>query len=99
MKTFAGATEEEVEGHKDGMVPDPVLQPMQPFLMKHVTTTWNESLCDQFMEHYQSQLGVQFTEEQKYEVAIMFDERVEQMSHVWWASQKERGKREAEEVL
>jgi hypothetical protein len=95
LETFVGATREQVKRHEAGTIQDPVLRPMRPYLMKHASVTWNDSLCNQFVDHYQAELDVIFTEDQRDEVMIMFDERLERMSRTWQTFQKERGEDEA----
>jgi hypothetical protein len=95
LETFMGATREQVKRHEAGTIQDPVLQPMRPYLLKCAAVTWNDSLCNQFVDHYQAELNVIFTEDQRDEVMMMFDERLERMSRTWQKYQKERGEDEA----
>ena len=95
LETFMGATNEQVKRHERGMIQDPVLQPMRPYLLKHAAVTWNDSLCNQFVDCYQAELNVIFTEDQRDEVAMMFDERLERMSRTWQRYQKEGADSEA----
>jgi hypothetical protein len=95
LETFVGATREQVKRHEAGKIQDPVLRPMRPYLLKHAAVTWNESLCNQFVDHYQAELNVIFTEDQRDEVMMMFDERLERMSRTWQSYEKERGEDEA----
>ena len=98
LETFVGATNKQVKCHEAGTIRDPVLRPMRPYLLKHVAVTWNESLCNQFVDHYQAELNVIFTEDQRDEVMMMFDERLERMSRTWQRYQKERGEDMAPEA-
>ena len=99
LKTFVGATPGEVKRYEKGMIQDPTLHPMRPYLLKHATVAWNDSLCTQFVDYYEAELKQLLTEDQRDEVAMMFDERLQRMSRTWQGYQKERENNEATEAL
>jgi hypothetical protein len=99
LETFVGASSRQVKRYETGMMPDPTLRPMRPYLLKHAAVAWNESLCNQFADHYQAELKVLFTEDEKDEVMMMFDERLQRMSRTWQRYEKERENSEATEAI
>lgn len=89
------ATEEEVYRHGDGGLNDPALSPMRPYLLKGGFSTWNDRLCEQFVDYYEEQLGISFTDTQKMDAEVHFMERMNRLGRLW---RKAKAKTEAERL-
>ena len=82
------ATDEEVNDFNDGLTVGPKLNPMRPYLNTSRHTTWNDELSELFVEHFQEEEGVIFTQGDREMVEEMFLARLGWLSHTWreyWA--------------
>ncbi|KAF8180609.1 hypothetical protein BJ912DRAFT_1062388 [Pholiota molesta] len=89
------ATEEEVYRHRDGGLNDPALCPMRPYFLKGGFSTWNDRLCEKFVDYYEEKLGISFTDTQKMDAELHFMERLNRLGRLW---RKSKTKSEEERI-
>jgi hypothetical protein len=77
------ATEEEADDFEDGQTVGPELDPMRPYLDTGRHTRWNDELSELFVEHFQEEQAVMFTNKDKGMVADMFLDRLSRLSRRW----------------
>jgi hypothetical protein len=76
------ATEEEVDSFEEGVIGDPKLEPMRPYLETVKHTLWNEVLSELFVEHFEEEQEVKLTTEDKTIVEKMFSDRLTRLSRL-----------------
>ena len=79
------AMREEMEGFEEGTEHPPMLDPMHPFI--HSCNSWNESLCELFIELFQAEQGMSLTTEESEEIEEMFHAR---LGHLTWKWQEDK---------
>jgi hypothetical protein len=77
------ATEEEVDDFEDGHAVGPELNPMRPYLNTSRHTRWNDELSELFVEHFQEEEDVIFTQRDVAMVEEMFLARLGRLSRMW----------------
>jgi hypothetical protein len=77
------ATEEETDDFEDGQTVGPELDPMRPYLDTGRHTRWNDELSELFVEHFQEDEGVTFTQKDREMVEDMFLARLGRLSRTW----------------
>lgn len=88
------ATEEEIEEFEEGTTTGPDLDPMCPFLASSKRNSWNDTLCEMFIEHFtqeMAQLDIELTDEGKDTVEAMFLDRLARLSRQWREARKFTG--------
>jgi len=61
----------------------PQLNPMRPYLETGRHTTWNDELSEMFVDHFQEEEEVSFTEKDRDNVGEMFLARIARLSRTW----------------
>jgi len=82
------ATREEIEGFKEGTKDPPTLDPMGPFIQTSSRNSWNESLCELFIEQFQAEQGMNLTTEESEEIKDMFHARLGRLTRKWQEDKK-----------
>jgi hypothetical protein len=82
------ATEEEVDDFEEGITTGPDLCPMRPYLNSTRHTSWNDALCDMFVEHFEEEESTELTPDNKVTVEIMFLDRLSRLVRSWRESHK-----------
>jgi len=82
------AMEEEVEGFEEGTTKGPELEPMRPFLNSPQHTSWNDVLCEMFVEHFEEEQDSELTQEDKETIEDMFHNRLKQLARKWMESHR-----------
>ena len=82
------ATREEMEGFKEGTEHPPTLDPMHPFIQTSSRNSWNESLCELFIEQFQAEQGMSLTTEESEEIEEMFHARLGRLTRKWQEGKK-----------
>lgn len=79
------ATEEEVEEFEEGITTGPELCPMRPYLDSFRHTSWNDELCEKFIEHFEGDLeeGTELTSDNKETIEKMFHDRLKRLVRTW----------------
>ena len=77
------AMAEEVEEFEEGTIAAPELDPMRPYLDTTRHTSWNDVLCEMFVEHFQDEEGVKMTPDDMETVEKMFINRLGRLSRIW----------------
>jgi len=77
------ATEEEVDEFEEGTTTAPELCPMHPYLNSARHTSWNDALCEMFVEHFEKEEGVELTPDNKGTIEIMFLDRLSRLVRPW----------------
>ena len=77
------ATEEDADDFEDGQTVGPNLNPMRPYLDTGRHTRWNYELSELFIEHFQEELEVTFTNADREMVEEMFLARLSRLSRTW----------------
>lgn len=88
------ATEEDIEEFEEGATTAPGLNPMRPYLESTKRNSWNDTLCDMFVEYFEEEMGEQnmiLADEDKEEVERMFLDRLARLSRPWRDNQKFTG--------
>jgi len=58
----------------------PNLKPMTPhFAKRAMEYQWNQRLCEMFIVHFQKQNKLRLTQEEAYDVEIMFEQRLDRL--------------------
>lgn len=81
------ATEEEVEGFSEGTMTAPEIDPMRPYLNSTRQTSWNDALCEMFVQHFEEEQDIELTPDEKDTVEIMFLDRLGRLVRPWRESQ------------
>jgi hypothetical protein len=81
------ATEEEVEEFEEGTTTGPELCPMRPYLNSPRHTSWNDTLCEKFVEHFEEEEGTELTPDDKATIENMFLNRLNRLVRTWKESQ------------
>src|SRR5271154_513560 len=95
------ATEEDVDDFEDGQTVGPEVNPMCPYLDSSRHTRWNNELAELFVEHFQEEEGVVFTERDRGMVEDMFLARLGRLSRTWreyWSLTPEGREKKGERV-
>jgi hypothetical protein len=82
------ATREEIEGFEEGTKDPPTLDPMRPFIQTSSRNSWNESLCELFIEQFQAEQGMNLTTEESEEIEDMFHARLGRLTRKWQEDKK-----------
>jgi len=82
------ATREEIEGFEEGTEDPPTLDPMRPFIQTSSRNSWNESLCELFIEQFQAEQGMNLTTEESEEIEDMFHARLGRLTRKWQEDKK-----------
>jgi len=77
------ATEEEVEEFEEGTTTAPDLCPMRPYLDSTRHTSWNDALCDMFVQHFEEEEGIELTPDNKTTIENMFLDRLSRLVRSW----------------
>jgi hypothetical protein len=77
------ATEEEVEEFEEGTTTGPDLSPMRPYLNSTRHNSWNDALCDLFVEHFEEEEGTKLTPDNKTTIENMFLDRLSRLVRSW----------------
>jgi hypothetical protein len=88
------ATEEEIKEFEEGTTTGPGLCPMHPYLNSTRHTSWNDTLCDMFVEHFEEEEGTELTPDNKTTIENMFLDRLSRLVR----SRREWHKFSAEEL-
>ena len=76
------ATEEEVDEYEEGITEDPGLSPMRPYLDSPRHNSWNDILCEKFIEHLEEK-GDEMTPDNRLTVEKMFFDRLKRLGRTW----------------
>jgi hypothetical protein len=82
------ATEEEVDEFEEGTTAAPQLCPMRPYLNTARHTSWNDALCEMFIEHFEEEQEIELSPDNKTTIEIMFVDRLSRLVRPWRDSQK-----------
>src|SRR5271169_2698864 len=82
------ATEEEVDEFEEGTTTPPVLCPMRPYLNSTRHTSWNDTLCEMFVEHFEEEEDIELTPDDKATIEVMFVNRLSRLVRPWNKSHK-----------
>ena len=82
------ATREEMEGFKEGTEHPLMLDPMRPFIQTSSCNSWNESLCELFIEQFQVEQGMSLTTEESEEIEEMFHACLGRLTQKWQEDKK-----------
>jgi hypothetical protein len=80
---YESATAEEVNSYDAGTGDAPELQPMRLYLETKQCVTWNDELCELFLDHYEQEIDQQLTPNQRLEVEEFFENRLHQLGRKW----------------
>jgi hypothetical protein len=81
------ATDEEVDEFEEGTAPGPELSPMRPYLDSTRHTSWNDALCEKFVEDFEEEQNIKLTSDDKTTIEIMFLDRLNRLVRPWKESQ------------
>ena len=81
-------TREEIEGFKEGTKDPPMLDPMHPFIQTSSHNSWNESLCELFIEQFQVEQGMNLMTEESEEIEDMFHACLGRLTQKWQEDKK-----------
>jgi hypothetical protein len=73
------ATEKEIKEFEEGTATGPDLCPMRPYLNSTRHTSWNDALCDMFVEHFEKEEGTELTPDNKTTIENMFLDRLSRL--------------------
>ena len=82
------AMEEEVDEFEEGTTTAPKICPMHPYLNSTQHTSWNDALCEMFVEHFEKEEGVELTPDNKgmreddVQLWVTEEERIAKVAHV-----------------
>jgi hypothetical protein len=82
------ASEEEVNDFEEGTATGPELCPMRPYLNSNRHTTWNDVLCEMFVESFEEEASTELTPDAKATIEKMFLDRLSRLVRPWNESQK-----------
>jgi|SRR5271154_2263979 len=82
------ATEEEVDEFEEGTTTAPLLDPMRPYLNSARRTSWNDALCEMFIEHFEQEEGIKLTPDDEATIEVMFLNRLSRLVRTWNESHK-----------
>lgn len=77
------ATEEEIKEFEEGTMTGPGLCPMRPYLNSTRHTSWNDTLCDMFVEHFKEEEGTVLTLDNKMMIENMFLDHLSRLVRSW----------------
>ena len=77
------AVEEEVGEFEDGITTGPELSPMHPYLDSMRHNSWNDELCDKFLEHFEEEEGTELMPHDKATIEKMFHDRLRRLAQTW----------------
>ncbi|KJA14543.1 hypothetical protein HYPSUDRAFT_59320 [Hypholoma sublateritium FD-334 SS-4] len=89
------ATTTEVDKFAHGGGNDPGLDPMRPYFEEGGYNSWNDRLCEKFVDYYEEQLDVKFSSEDRAAVEDHFMSRLYRLGRKW---RKARTKTELERI-
>jgi hypothetical protein len=82
------ATEEEVEEFSEGTAAGPEIDPMRPYLNSARQTSWNDALCEMFVQYFEEEQDIKLTPDEKDTVEIMLLDHLGRLVRPWRESQK-----------
>ena len=77
-----------MEGFEEGTEHPPMLDPMHPFIQTSSRNSWNESLCELFIEQFQAEQGMSLMTEESEEIEEMFHARLGRLTRKWQEGKK-----------
>jgi hypothetical protein len=77
------ATEEEVDEYQEGITTGPELCPMRPYLNSNQHTSWNDALCEMFIENFKEEQNIELTPEITTLIEKMFLDRLKRLVRPW----------------
>ena len=81
------ATDEEVNKFEEGITTAPELSPMRPYLNSTRHTSWNDTLCEMFVEDFKNEQEIELTPNIKATIETMFLDRLSRLVRPWKESQ------------
>ena len=79
---------EEIEGFEEGTEDPPMLNLMCPFIQTSSHNSWNESLCELFIEQFKVEQGMNLTTEESEEIEDMFHACLGYLTQKWQEDKK-----------
>jgi hypothetical protein len=77
------ATEDEIGDYEEGTTTGPELHPMRPFLDSCRNNSWNNDLCDMFIEYFEEHEGFDLTPANKEAIEKMFLDHLNRLGRTW----------------
>jgi hypothetical protein len=77
------ATDDEVGEYEEGIIAAPELDPMRPYLNSSRSNSWNNVLCDKFVDYFEEDGGYALTQDNKDLIEEMFHARLLRLGRVW----------------
>lgn len=82
------ATDDEVEEYEEGIIAAPELDPMRPYLNSSRSNSWNNVLCDEFVDYFEKDGGYELTQDNKDVIEEMFHARLVRLGRMWRETHK-----------
>lgn len=76
-------TDEEVNRFEEGLATAPDLSPMRPYLNATRHTSWNDTLCEMFVEDFKNEQEIELTADIKETIETMFLDRLRRLVRPW----------------
>jgi len=76
------ATDEEVNKFEEGITTAPELSPMRPYLNSTRHTSWNDTLCEMFVEDFKNEQEIELTPNIKATIETMFLDRLSRLVRI-----------------
>ena len=77
------ATDEEVNNFEEGITTAPDLSPMHPYLNSTRHTSWNDALCEMFVEDFKDEQEIELTPDIKETIETMFLDCLSRLVQPW----------------
>jgi len=81
------ASEDEVQDFEEGTTTGPDLCPMRPYLNSGRHTTWNDALCEMFVESFEGEMDTELPPDAKTTIEKLFLDRLSRLVRPWNESQ------------
>ena len=79
--------EDEVQDFEEGTTTGPDLSPMCPYLNSSQHMTWNDALCEMFVENFEGEMGTELPPDTKTTIEKMFLDHLSHLVQPWNESQ------------
>jgi len=70
-------------GSENGTTEGPELDPMRPYLDSSQSNSWNNILCENFVDYFEQHEGFELTQDNKDAIEEMFHDRLARLGRRW----------------